>query len=666
MKKIFATITGAFMLGAAVFTSACSSAPPAVPEEGTLELPHFNGLLTSDVDKSLLGDGTYDTDLLYYGENRIWGADEGVIWVSEEQGGPEYGGYFYMYIAGTGGGVNDKGQSTEVLPDGRNMMVLCFRSRDLNDWKLCGAIENGWSLELEKDTWVGSALWAAEVMYNPTDGKYYMYFTARTRDNDGSIEGATYSNFDSDTTKDKWGRFSAGIACSDTPVGPFRMVTSERNYNGGPNLNDEIITDVNPTFDIAKSMGFNNDEDKFPFIDPHPVFIDDGNPNTYDLYLFFARHMSTYLGYDGNTIWGVKMQDPASPDWSTLTYLLGHSYSQTVTYNDAGSRMKDSSYTIQQFKLADGSLDKNNNRGTVCEAPTLLTRDYTDENGNVKTKYYLMTSPHGVGAVNYDVDIAVADSPLGPYTKIAYENGGKMLALDENNDFMSNLGHCSVVQAGDESFCVFGNSLYYGADVYAGRFYAFSGLTWYFEESLGYEMPIVNGPMRSLQPRPAVASGYSNVASKGSIEVRNFDGETTKYLTDGLIPTQGRLKHMQALTNGKQASVSFIFDTPVILRGILVYNSYDYWTAFKKIDYITFNLAEAVQIGTETSHTVAIKDLPFDSAYYDSERQIMRPGGASVATFNEIKVSSVTITLSAPIDTDATELNIGEIVLLGK
>ncbi len=652
MKKFLTAILSVCMLGGTMLAASCSEEEAYVPKAGTLALPHYNGIVSTDVDGVIEGDGTYDSDLLYYGENHIWGADEGVIWVSEEQGGPEYGGYFYMYVAGTGGGVNDKGHTTDVnpegYPEGSNMMVMCYRSRDLNDWKLCGAIENGWSLYLDPDTWVGRALWAAEVIYNPADGKYYMYFTAQTRTNDGSIPGATYQNYDDcKEGNDNWARFSAGVACSDTPVGPFYMVSSERNYNGGANPNGDVISHVNPTFDLQSGLSM---DDKFPFIDPHPVFIDG------QLYLFFAQHLCSGLGIKGNSIWGMKMLDMATPDFSSVRYLLGYGNVQSVVYNE-GPVWNTASYTTTDF--ANPTED---NRGIITEAPTLLTREV-----NGKTKYYLLSSPHGVSNPKYDVDIAVADAPLGPYKKLSHSEGGLFLTVDEQNDFMSSLGHCSVLRAGSETYCVFGTSQFYGStSLNGGRFYAFAPVGWYYDSDLGYELPVVNGPLRHLQPRPEVATGYGNVAGKASVSTVNMNDATLGYLTDGLVPTQQRISHLEASTAKLSASISFTFNEPVAMRGVCVYNSYQFATAFKKIDYITFELAEETTIGGVPTSTVAIKDLPFDQAYVDFERQTLRPGGASIATFKEIKVNWVTFTLSTPIMAGANELRLAEIVLLGK
>ncbi len=668
MKKSL-TLILCMMMAASVLLTACAAYKPSA---GTMELPHFNGIMTADADGKTVGDGTYDSDVLAYPGNYTWGADNGVIFVSEEEARvsaekqaeaqcltgeakdalisqyvSEYGNYFFMY-SGTG---QTKHHSTQVHEDGSYMHVLSYRSRDLYDWELVGVLDGGWCLYLESDSWIYHQLWAPEVIYNPNDGKYYMYFSAQTKVNDGSIPGATYSG------KYEWyaSNFAAGVACSDSPVGPFYMVSSERNYDGGKNPNGETLTHINPTIDWQKGLGL---ERHWPAIDYHPVWIDDGDPATFDLYLYFARHVSEELGIYANEIYGVRMLDMATPDFTTVRKLLGANYVQTITYLE-GNPGLDSSYDEQEF----ANKDDINDARSICEAPFMMT---TQVDG--KTKYLLLSSPEGVLIQTYNVDIAIADDPLGPYTKLTIEQGREMLAMDPSNDFASNLGHCAIVQIGDDYYCCYGTAETYGGDVTGGRFNRVDKIGWYYSEELGYDLPVVNGPTNSLQALPEIASGYGNLADKAEISSVNMQKDSLKYLTDGVIPTQERLAGLEAVATSDEASITFTFEQAVTLRGIMIYNSYYFDNAFKKIDYITFELAEPVIIDGKSTKTVAIQDLPFDSSYFDLERKIMHTGSASVATFQEIKVQSVTITLSTHLNESAAAemLRISEVMLIGK
>lgn len=144
-------------------------------------------------------DGAYDSANFYRNDLTVFGGDADVIWVSEEEGGEEYGGWFYMYTSGNDG-VYMQEYSTHKAA------VTCLRSRDLNDWELCGndGVRNeGFSAYIENDEWIQSFVWAPEVTYNPCtcDGeckkprehnKYFMYFNARAFWKTGSST-ATYA-----------------------------------------------------------------------------------------------------------------------------------------------------------------------------------------------------------------------------------------------------------------------------------------------------------------------------------------------------------------------------------------------------------------------------------------------------------------------------------------
>ena len=88
------------------------------------------------VDKA--GQKEMDSSLFYRNDLTVFGGDADIIWVSEEQGGEEYGGYFYMYTSGNDGvPLNDYGTYKAAC--------TVLRSKDMNDWELCGQTggENG-------------------------------------------------------------------------------------------------------------------------------------------------------------------------------------------------------------------------------------------------------------------------------------------------------------------------------------------------------------------------------------------------------------------------------------------------------------------------------------------------------------------------------------------
>ncbi len=95
----------------------------------------------------------------------------------------------------------------------------------------------------------GLGMYFPEVIYDAVSQKYMMYFSSASKVNDGSVPGAEYSS----NATNLFYRFYLGIAISDTPVGPFTLVTAKDYYGEEkPNLNGDIITDINPPINIQK------------------------------------------------------------------------------------------------------------------------------------------------------------------------------------------------------------------------------------------------------------------------------------------------------------------------------------------------------------------------------------------------------------------------------
>ena len=127
--------------------------------------------------------GRYNTAL--YGMNGQTdpdGADPGVFYVSEEEDA-QWGGYYYRYITSE---LHDI-PKTEYYQENEIVTVVaqCDRSKDLFHWETVGALAGGYSLQIQEKDWCGSNYWAPEVIRNPADGKYYMYFNASARDDIG-------------------------------------------------------------------------------------------------------------------------------------------------------------------------------------------------------------------------------------------------------------------------------------------------------------------------------------------------------------------------------------------------------------------------------------------------------------------------------------------------
>ena len=462
--------------------------------------------------------GSYDKSLFYKNDYSIDCADPGAVWVSKEMN-EEWGGYFYQYMSGCAGVANSvpSTENGETPPlEHANGRVPAYygitaisRSKDLNDWQLCGQVDNGLAIRIELDEWLQTSLWAPEAIYDPVTDLYYMFFSAASKINDGSIPGAEYSS-----SNYLYDRFYLGIAVSENPAGPFRLVdntnfdatTGEFKRDG----NGEIIHCINPAFMLDKeldnlfytdefksSSDFVNKDEDFSAIDINPVFDYDEEGNR-TFYIYFVKHVSRN-NTDGNQIWVIRMKDMVTPEYETITKCVPTYHGLTVRYKgaDDGSefpadpaypRHLDSSWeTI--FEDADGNkkedlpASEQKNEWSVVEAPQMLVTK--DKDGK---KVYLVTySPRGVGSGDYDVKWAYGYSPFGPFTKTVDNWTNTTLGVDATNNFMSNLGHVQFLEVGGEWWIAHWECPEpFTGGVNPGRIYALSSMSWQYEESLGF------------------------------------------------------------------------------------------------------------------------------------------------------------------------------------
>lgn len=636
--------------------------------DNVFKLAHFDG---SEMDAS------YDTDLLYKNNSNYFGGDSGVIWVSEEQD-PEYGGYFYQYMSDCGGVANPG--SSAIDENGQKYWghFMLSRSKDLNDWEICGTVGNGWCLKITNpDAWCNitrndnSMFFAPEVIYNPctcetetctvnAHDKYYMYYSAKAKQNDGSIEGALYSDSSS------WMRRQyIGVAMSDTPVGPFEMVTAESYYGDAEalDLNGNPVDEINPQI-MFERLGFGTEKGDTGFAnyDAHPWFDADGT-----LYLYFVK------SNDYSAIWGLKMKDMITPDFSTVSNLVENFNAvRTVykgeTYNDPNyPRHYDTSWEILDT-WEDGTVNEDNKEhgsnhpNKVHEAPQMLTTK--DKDG--KTVYLMTYCPTGVQSPKYDVCWAYSYEPLGQYVKPKDYELSTILGLDVNNYFMTNLGHVQFLEVDNEWWIVHWEwtAPFGGVDI--GRLYALSPMTWVEDSRVDFPVPVANGPTTTLQRLPSVYTGYGNVASKATVYATNELGDTAQYLNDGLFVTRFGHSERQFVAKGA-TKITLTFSKAVDVRGILIHNSYEYKNAFKNISAVKFTLAQQPAWYDGTKTECVIPNLGFTSAAYNSTERTIQAGAAAVATFNEIKVTKIEIIINdADMMVKGEQLHIGEIEVLGK
>ena len=609
----------------------------------------------------------YDSKYFYRNDLKNFGGDAGVIYVSKEQS-PEYGGYYYLYHSSNDNMyIDDRGDHKSAIP--------VVRSTDLNSWEVCGAVDNGFSLYIDNATdWIDACTWAPEVIFDPTSKKYFMYLNATSIVNPDYKNGTDYDTeyktyHYEGNTGNSWDRMYLAIAISDTPVGPFRLATSENYYGDAntPNLNGEIIDTLNPQIDVKYHFKLAKGE-YFGIIDASPFFDDDGT-----LYLYFSRHVTTNHTYQCN--WGIRMKDMITPDYDSLTLLIFPNYKKVTKIEN---KWKDAPWDEASYNLEEPynapeytnqmSTDGYKWEGNGVEGPYAQVVD----DGNGGRRYLLMYSARGYADKYYDTSQCYSESPLGPFYKPPLRPSA-IIGANDNNDFMTGCGHSAIIQSPEgDYYCYYwvqGNPddtstcAWKGwSEQGAGRVGAFDRI--YLVDTEYGRLFYGNGPTKSLQPKLQEVSGYTNVASKASVKVSNLESGK-EYINDGLFVSHEYYKDWETTTKGA-TEITLTFDEPQTIGAVMVYNSYDYHYAFSSVDSIEFELASKPTWWTQTKYykNMVVNNIAFSSDFIGSS--CMRQGGSCLASFNDITVNKITIKISQKIDSSVNEIKISDVTVLGK
>ena len=651
-------------------------------------------------------DGThaeqYDSSVFYRNDLTVFGGDADVIYVSEEED-DVYGGWFYMYTSGNDGVV------LQQYSDHRSC-ITCLRSKDLNDWELCGNVDNGFSCYIGNDEWVLERTWAPEVLRNPVNGKYYMYFSAFSYWNkDGKIMDHNGVFYGDDVNEEftpvtnglaKNDNFMGAVLVSDKPCGPFYLANSERYFKSesnpdGLNANGQIVSKLSPQINIYNYFhtheikGYEGQflNQEFPIIDISPIYTSDEK-----LYITFSRHRSENHPVlvantdDGKVegtscLWVMEMHDDwVTPKYETLTKVTDCNY-MTVTRNkDYPCWDEENGYILSGYfkendatwQLYDDGEAGGLGEGHINEGPQLFEKD---------GRFYLCFSPRGYESRFYDVKQAISDNgPLGPYTKIPADYArvfGVNLIKNDAEKGMTSTGHHAFVEVGGELFCVY----YVHADpldgstaARDGRIYAVDRLDFVDTEEYGV-LIYGNGPTNVLQIKPNITTGLHNVVLDAgtTINASNCDSDTIKYLADNKIIVHDVYQDMQFTANG-ETEITITFDAPKEISAISVYNAYLYEDAFSEIDGIIFELSEKPEWMPKDavlpSLNACMTGIKFNPDYVHADESVSTPyidtGAAVNVSFNPIKVKSVTFVVSKKISAGETTIKIPEIAILGK
>ncbi len=551
-------------------------------------------------------------------------------------------GWFYLY-------------STEV----KNGIMKGYRSKDFSVWEDLGVI-----YERDERYWATGRFWCPRVMKNPKDNKYYMYCACSGETEIGLPEGTQLDREKPLFAHIIMDRLHLTVLVADTPYGPFKEWTGKRTvekFYHGESLGvveEEVTLTSGPLFDFAnapagwetnKKHFENNGTNIFAQLDPCPFIDDDGT-----LYLYFVRSRDLNDNEHKHGCWGVKMLDPVTPDYHTLAFLAQPGY-----------------YTVGGEPAPNTIDDDIINEGAFMQKHTTVK-----PNGEKVTKYYLTYTRCGMGCAYYSACLALADSPLGypkgskeapngGFVKVPHEYGNPIHFIEAVNDYGN---HYTATDSFD-TFEATGNACFFEVDgekflvslctvkveEKKGRNFIVDRWLWEYNDELGIDIPHSNGPTQgSLQPCPAVATGYKNIAGQAKVQT-NGKGNVA-FLNNGYVAVHIRDDKKIFYTEAKEFEVCLNFDTPRAVRAVMAYNTWDISRAFAYIDEVVLENGE---------EKISYKNVEFPKEYF-KQKGALRPGGAAICQFEEKEVQKITLRFSRGLQENAKELGIADIVVLGK
>lgn len=566
---------------------------------GDTELTHYD---YSDPNRQL-----YNTELFYQNSCQIPLGDPAILPEPDENG------EIWYYLTGTTAGNNFE----------------MWKTKNFTNWEYLGNIytppRNFYGVE---------SFWAPQLMYDPdADWQYYLGEDA------GEGKGLYLLCF---SARQKTGDCQITVTFSKKIDGPYKHCS--RINADGDNVNPS-----KPIFMMSKlkDLGLYEDHIYGPlykegrgFIDACP-FID---PVTGEKYMYMVRNR---VVDKSNDVWGIKMKDWITPDYTTTSPLSSYGYT-TIT--------QETEYGYQS-------------RNRIDEGPFMYYKDGTD-NGKNDGKYYLTLSIGDTNDKLYPVCQAIGDSPLGPFTKVQPEHGG-LLACPQTREDIHGCGHHAFFEIGGELFIGYHTYEIVDTSRIGSRFFGLDKVEWMYNDQGQYIMHS-NGPAKNIQPLPSASSGYENLALNASVTVSG-KAENQSALNDGLL-AHSENDLVKEFSASDDVVITLNFEDYVTARAIMIYNSLDAAKAFENISRIEFYYRKEVN-GTLATGMAYINDLgydkegsriPRDYLEYKEEADFdqIRPCSSSIAEFDEIEVNCIKIYVKKP--TDNKVVNISEIVVLGR
>lgn len=309
----------------------------------------------------------------------------------------------------------------------------------------------------------------------------------------------------------------------------------------------------------------------YAVIDPSP-FIDDNG----DVYLYFSQDQKDKV----SSIYGCKLQ------------------SDMVSVEKGSVTAEPLVYPSQKWEGIN-SVNKWN------EAPFMV------KHGG---KYMLFYSANYYQKNNYSVGVAISDNPLKNFEK---PESNPILAVNADWTWVSGTGHCSVFPSPDKKELFMAYHCHVDtANGGSQRKIAFDRLV--FDENGN---PVVNGPSVTPQLLPSGSGKYINLTPYSTVT----SGD--EKLKDGIINyNYSSVDEKERLFNSK-STVKFNFTQDVSCKGVMIYDSADYFTSAKTI---------TVKVGSKT-YNIKFSDKNRYIDEYDYEIKIV--GSCAAVLFKDETVA---------------------------
>ena len=578
--------------GSSGISSESASSSSLVGEEMEGSQVTANGFSYEDYRETT---SSYNRNLFYYNELLFEVADPTVIYI-DDVNSSEYG-YFYAY-----------GTSDQIGCHG----IQGWRSKDLANWEDMGAVY----MPDFSNNWAYTNHWAPDIIYDPvgmvingTTYKYFMFYNAERYDANENFLGGERDTYQ-----------YLSVVYAESPAGPF--IHPDGEINGKTySVSQPVFNFTSANSQVAADLAVDASIDANPFIDT------DGTK-----YMYFSGWGETtkYNNYEMQNIFGVKMIDWFTPDYSTMSRLCKPHF---MNVNDP-----DSAAVIHEGK---------NDGAWINEG------SYMYKSGDT---YMLTFSVYTHNSQKYQVRLATSDSPLSGFTKVDPYNGGTVIkTVPEWDKVVSSTGHHSFITVGDELFIAY-HTFKDRMSIAQGRALAVDKVE--VIEVGGQKIMHTNGPSYSYQPLPSLVSGYENVASEATVTgdiLSNKEG-----LTDGLIKYHKDAElndSVQEVTISRNGTIALEFNSYKNVRAIMTYTTTDLGYYFDRIS--SAKLTYRASNGQDK--VIEINNSQYDlDKFYDLDLGGVVSGGAAILEFNELPIKKIELTF----DSAGYDFKLNEIVVL--